>query len=116
MSDEQKQQQDPQQVLRAFLESIIDAAHEELEPELREQMLADLGDRLNDRLILTVLANLTEQEQEEFEKLASDAGRVGEIEGWLRGRIPHYDELMAQTMEQFRADYVAGANEEDPGA
>lgn len=102
----------PEQSVQQYLAAIIDTVHgKELDAELRAAMLADLTDRFNQRTILTVLSQLTEPEQVEFEQLATSAERHGEIEAFLRARIPQYDDLMVQTMQQFREEYVLGAGE-----
>ncbi len=106
----------PDQSLQVYLDSILEAAHGAgLEPTLRDAMRADLTERFNQRLILTLLAELTPPEQEDFEALAKDPTKHAEIEGYLRGRIPRYDELLVRTMEEFRDDYLLGAGPETAG-
>ncbi len=98
--------------LHQFLrELLIDAGQTDMPPELEEQMIKDLYTRLEDRLMLAALERLTEQQQEELERMAERKKSAEAVEIYLKQHIPDYDKFFAQVLEDFRALYVEASKD-----
>lgn len=99
------------QITEDFLNQLLtDAGMDTVSPELREEMLADLRARLQDRLLGTVIINLSEQDLEGFNKLLDQNANEEQVAKFIDEKVPNATELFATAMLGFRNDYLGLEN------
>ena len=92
--------------VKKYLQEILrDAGQTNLGQDLENQMLQDLYTRLEDRLALLALNNLSPSQREELEKLSGQKSQPA-IETFLKTNIKNYDQLFAQNLLDFRNLYI----------
>lgn len=95
--------------IEKFLKELLrDANQTGLGEALESQMIQELYGRLEDRLIATAMNHLTNQQQDELEKMASDKKNLDKVEAFFRKNIANYDEIFAQALLDFRNLYIEG--------
>jgi hypothetical protein len=93
--------------IRKFLKDLLkDAGQKDLGDKLEEQMINDLNTRLEDRLILTAIDNLTQEQQNEFGRMAENKEDPGKLQAYLQKNIPDYNNVFARALEGFRETYL----------
>jgi hypothetical protein len=76
------------------------------DPEIVNQIKADLQSRLEDRINAMILANLPADGIEDFEKVL-DADDEDAISAYVARQIPDFDEKVATELLVFRTMYLA---------
>ena len=95
------------QDIHTFLKKLLeDAGQTDLTPELEEQMIKDLNTRLEDRLILTAMENLSEADQDTLGKMAEDKASSKDLEEFVRTHVPNWEEVFAASLVDFRDTYL----------
>ena len=95
------------QVVDDFLNLLLDeGGMDTVSPEVRAQMLNDLRVRLNERLFVTAISNMSDKRVTELRKL-TEGGATGEaVEKFIDKNIPGAQEIFAGAMMTFRNDYL----------
>lgn len=95
------------QDIHAFLKKLLeDAGQTGLNPEVEEQMIADLNTRLEDRLILTAMENLSEADQDALGKMAEEKAPSKQMEEFVRTHVPDWEAVFAAALNDFRDTYL----------
>ena len=97
-----------EQYLRELLR---EAGQTGLGGDLEKTLMADLYTRLEERLMLTALQHLTDEQQATLEKMAEDKKSQAEIQAFIQEKIPNYEEVFAQALIDFRNLYIEGGKE-----
>lgn len=93
--------------IHKYLKQLLaDAGQKDLGAELEEQMVNDLNTRLEDRLILTAMENLTQAQQNEFGRMAEKKEDPAKLQVFLQKNITDYDNVFAQALVKFRETYL----------
>jgi hypothetical protein len=96
-----------EQVVNDFLNKMLtDAGMDTTSPEVREQMMNDLKNRLEERFFATILSNLSEEKVTELRELTEKGADQDKMGQFITGNIPNADELFAQSMLSFRDTYL----------
>lgn len=77
--------------------------------ELRETMLTDLAARLQQQIILDLLDKMPEATFDAFEKLMETNPSPERIISFLKLNIDNHVDLIAQSMMNFKDNFVAAA-------
>jgi hypothetical protein len=94
--------------VQAFLEScLLDKGIRDVPEELKAQMVEDLGSRLQDWLMQTVITKLDEQDMPAMDELMERGATQEEITGFLQSRIPDIDKVFEQAMFEFKQAYLS---------
>jgi len=95
------------QDIRAFLQKLLkDAGQTDLGPELEEQMVQDLNSRLEDRLILSAMDNLSPEHQDELGKMAEDKASAKDLEAFVKTNVTNWEEVFSNALNEFRETYL----------
>ncbi|TAK95049.1 hypothetical protein EPO05_05345 [Patescibacteria group bacterium] len=98
------------ETIRQFLEQlIVEKQFKDLSPALKETMIESLHKRLEAHIIMAIAEKLDEKTAEEMNAmLEGDAPKsVGELQEFLKSRIPNIEEAIAEAMMEFRSVYLA---------
>jgi len=96
--------------IRSFLKQLLfDAGQTDLPQEVENQMIEDLYTRLEDRLMLSAMEHLSEEQQEVLDRMTEEGKSADEVETFLKSAIPNYDEVFRATLEDFRNTYIEGS-------
>jgi hypothetical protein len=92
------------------LESFIDRLLEEkglqnMEPAVLAEMKADLLERVADRLNAEMIAAMPQEKISELNELM-DGGNPEEVRAFLTSNVPNFDNVLAQTLLNFRTTYL----------
>lgn len=100
--------------IRTFLKKLlVDAGQTDLGDELESILISDLYSRLVDRLLLTAMAELSEEKQDELAKLAEQKASAGTIEHFLKKNVPGYLQVFADALEDFRNTYISASKDQE---
>jgi len=93
--------------LYAFLDScLFDKGIKDIPEELREQMITDLSDRLQQWLMQSVFAHLPEAAAPEMDKLMDKGASQEEIMEFLQTRVPNINKIFEEEMVKFKQAYL----------
>jgi len=93
--------------LYAFLDScLFDKGIKDIPDSLKEQMIADLADRLQQWLMQSVFQHLPEEAAPDMEKLIDGGASQDEIMGFLQTRVPGINKIFEQEMAKFKQAYL----------
>jgi hypothetical protein len=93
--------------IQHFLESCLDAAQIcNVDPALKERMIADLVERLNRWVFADLMKALDDEAGTELDELMSAGGDEGTIMAFLRRRVPRFDMVVANSFESFRKTFA----------
>ena len=96
-----------EQVTNNFLNKLLeDAGMDNVSADVRQQMFTDLKNRLEDRFLATIIANLQEEQITTFRELLENGGDADKINQFLSINLPNANELFAQSMLSFRDTYL----------
>ena len=95
-----------EQYLRELLQ---EAGQSGLDAEIEKTLMADLYTRLEERLMLTAMQHLAEDQQQDLEKMAAEKKDQAQIQAYIQRSIPDYEKVFAQALMDFRNAYVAGS-------
>lgn len=91
-----------------FLERMLEeGGMVDLEPGVKQQMLDDLGLRLQNAIFVALLERLPENDLPAFNTLVEEKAPQEQIQQFLTARIPNLEEVTAQAMLDFRRLYVS---------
>lgn len=76
-----------------------------LSPEVLEQMKKDLLEKAEGRLKATIFSNIPESQLAEFNQLM-EGGDEEKLQVFIREQIPNLEEIMAQSLLDFRNTYL----------
>ena len=94
--------------VKNFLKQLLqDGGQTGLPIEIEEQLLEDLNQRLEQKLILVAIDNLVPEKQAELHEMTEKGGKPEEIMIFLRANIVDLDQLFRNAMEEFRNTYLA---------
>ena len=96
------------QYIQDFLNGILkDAGMDKVDAEVKQQMMEDLKNRLEDRLFGSIIINLKEEDLTKFRKLVDGKEtNQKQVEEFINIHIPNSTEVFAQAMVTFRNDYL----------
>lgn len=93
--------------IKKYLEElVVDAGQGDLPAEVREQLVLDLNQRLEQRLILSAVGAMSLQKQAEFEALAATKPAMEVVEKFVRENVADADAVFKKAFEDFRAIYI----------
>lgn len=76
-----------------------------LNPEIREQIKDDLTERIEDKINLAILDNMSPEKLEEF-NLLLDQGDMLEVQEFCRVNVPDMENVIARELVRFREVYL----------
>src|SRR5579872_3862457 len=92
--------------LYAFLDScLFDKGVKDIPDSLKQQMIADLADRLQQWLMQAVFMHLPEAAAPELEKLMDNGAPQPEIMEFLQTRVPNINKIFEDEMLKFKQAY-----------
>jgi len=92
--------------LETFVSLLIEEkGFENVDPEIEEQLKADLLKRVEDRINVAIINNLPKEKMEEFNNLLDDA-KQDEIQDYCNKNISGLDEIIAKELMSFRSTYL----------
>lgn len=94
----------------AMLDEFVDRLIKEknfpdLAPEVLEQIKKDLRERVDDRINVGIVKYVPPDKLADFEKLL-DNGTDAEVQTFLAGAIPDFNEVVAKELLDFRTTYL----------
>jgi len=93
--------------VRVFLQELLkDAGQTNLSPELEEQMIQDLNSRLESRLILTAMENLSPEQQDELGKMAEENVDPKSMESFIKTNVADWEKVFSRVLLEFRDTYL----------
>ncbi len=93
--------------LYAFLDScLFDKGIKDIPESLKEQMIADLSDRLQQWLMQSVFMHLPEAAAPDMEKLMDKDSSQEEIMEFLQQRVPNINKIFEAEMIKFKTAYL----------
>ncbi len=93
--------------IKAYLTSLVDESGQSLPDEVKAILINDLYARLEQRLMLAAMSQLSEQDQTTLEKMAEEKKDTMEIQQFLLAKIPNYQDFFGQQLVEFRNLYLA---------
>jgi hypothetical protein len=90
-----------------FLGDIVTDGAGSVDPELHEEMIKELADRLENYLVDMYVRHLSRRECEEFIQLNKSGATSAAVEQYLKEHIPNIQQLMNQAFMEFRRQYIA---------
>ena len=79
----------------------------QLEPEVRDQLVQDLTNRLNDRLEAAMVAELSEDKLPELEKILDKSATAEELQKFFAENIADLPAVLARELTAFRQSYLS---------
>jgi hypothetical protein len=94
--------------IRAFLEKIIDEKkYQNLNPKLKEDMVLSLFSRLEAFLLTDIAKHLPDKDAKELNRMMENGEASQEkVQLFFQERIKNINEVVAQSMLEFRAIYL----------
>ena len=77
--------------------------------DIEKTLMADLYTRLEERLMLTAMQHLSDEQQMTLEKMAEEKKAQAEIQAFIQKNIPDYEMVFAQALINFRNLYIGGS-------
>jgi|GEM_PF-2807886 len=91
----------------AFLEScLFDKGIKDIPDSLKEQMIKDLADRLQQWLMQSIFLYLPEAAAPEMEKMLATKPSQAEIMAFVTTQIPNISEIFKEEMVKFKQAYL----------
>ncbi|HNW20032.1 MAG TPA: DUF5663 domain-containing protein [bacterium] len=87
-------------------ELLVAQGIDQLEPEIRDQLVQDLTDRLNDRLEAAIVAELPEEKLPELEVIIDKKAGNEELQKFFAQNIPDLPAILARELAAFRQSYL----------
>jgi len=75
---------------------------ESLPPEIKMKLLEEAGQVLTGSIWLRILGCLTEEKQEELDKLMEKAKIPEEIEEFLKKEVPNFEEIIKEEIARYK--------------
>ena len=105
MTSKTQKNQAAEAELRKFVDGLVQQKGFNVEPEVLEQIKADVFDRAENIVNATIMANIPPENLEEFDKLL-DAGNQEAIEEFTARHIPDLLQKTAKALDEFRETYL----------
>ena len=94
------------QAVDTFVERLIEEKKfEGINSEVMNQIKIDLSDRVEDRINATILEHMPPEKLDEFNSIL-DNGNSEEIQTFCQNNIENLDEIIAETLVNFRSIYL----------
>ncbi|MFA7119331.1 MAG: DUF5663 domain-containing protein [Sphaerochaetaceae bacterium] len=94
--------------LDKFVDELLAAQGiDQLEVEVRDQLVKDLTDRLNDRLEAAMVAELSEDKLPELEALLDRQAGAEELQKFFAENIIDLPAVLARELAAFRQSYLS---------
>ena len=94
------------EMLQTFAQKLLEEKKfESVDPEVFEQLKADLVDRLEDRINMTILKHMPEEKLGEFEALLAN-GPAETLQDFVGENVPDLQEVTAAELMAFRKTYL----------
>jgi hypothetical protein len=88
--------------LNVFVTRLLEEKQmQDIDPEISEQLKADLTDRVEDRINMTILKNLPEEALPKFEQLL-EKENIEETQAFCLQYIPNIQDLLSAELLAFR--------------
>lgn len=96
---------------RSFLESLLeDSDINKLDPQIKEEIIQELFDRLNNYINLVIINNIDPLYIDEFNKISKSNASQEKIEKFLLEKMPNAKQVFAQAFANFRDLYMQKAD------
>lgn len=93
--------------IRSFLGGLLEeAGMTSLEGELKEEMINQLYERLNNFITSTIVDRLPPENIDEFIRMNEENRPQNEIEQYLKDKLPGSQDIFGQAFVQFRDIYL----------
>lgn len=97
--------------IKTFLDSILEEANmTTLDDTMRQDMITQMFERLDQHLSAVILESLPEDKVEEFIKMNEEQKSQEEIQAYLQQYIPNVQEVMANAFTEFRNMYLGSVD------
>lgn len=99
----------PQDIYQ-FLENLLKEANTlPVDDKLKETMIDELYPRLEERLNLTLVDNLNEQQQNAYLDLLKSQPGQAQIQEFIKENVPNLAKIYQKTLAEFKSLYVKSA-------
>jgi len=92
--------------IRAFLENLLEEKKVNAPDALREQLILDLYQRLQQKFMQVVVKNLNPRDLKALDEIAMTG--EDKVQSFLLSKIKNLNQLFKQTMVEFRQVYLEG--------
>lgn len=93
--------------MRRFLEDVMEEAEVIIpDPELQEEMLAKMAERLDKLLTIRFVQHFTDEDVDAFIQMNEDGKPYEEVHGFIREKIPKADEIFKDAFLEFKLLYI----------
>jgi hypothetical protein len=93
-------------ILQAFAAKLLEEKKiENVDPEVSEQLKADLVDQLEDRMNVAILNHMPEDRLSEFDALLEE-GSAEAIQAFVRANVPDLQNALSAELLAFRKTYL----------
>lgn len=94
------------EILQTFAGKLLEEKQlQDVDPEVVDQLKADLVNRLEDRLNMVILKNMPEEKISEFEVLLNNGSEVA-LQEFCQTNIPDLQNVLATELMAFRKTYL----------
>lgn len=91
----------------ARMDLIEELGLENLSQEQQENILSDMGEIIQQRVMLRIIEELGDGNKDEFVKLLEEKkDRPEEIEGFIRAKIPEADDIMMEEIGAYKKEII----------
>ena len=98
---------DTNQAMQDFVNKLVDEKnYEDLDPEVREQIVKDVNERLENTINAKVVAALSDEQITEFEALLDKNASSEEVLAFIGKSIPNGEEFLTQVLVDFKKSYL----------
>jgi len=98
---------DTNQAMQDFVNKLVDEKnYEDLDPEVREQIVKDVNERLENTINAKVVAALSDEQITEFEALLDKNASSEEVQAFIGKSIPNGEEFLTQVLVDFKKSYL----------
>jgi len=93
--------------IRTFLKQLMaDAGQTGLPAEVEEQLLEDLNQRLEQRLVLAAMDAMTVEKQLELQKMVEKKTDNEKLSEFIKANLPDADAVFKKAFQEFRDLYL----------
>ena len=75
---------------------------ENLSPEERQEILIRVGTVIYQNVLMRVMELITDEEQNEFEKILDNNGKPEEIFSFLKNKVPDFEKIIEEEALKFK--------------
>ena len=89
----------------ARIDLIEELGLENLSQEQQEKVLSDMGEIIQQRVMLRIIEQLSDRDKDEFVKrLEEKKDRTEEIENFIRAKVPEVDDIMMEEISAYKKE------------